>query len=217
MRRTERLFAIAEYLRGRRTGVTAGELAERFDVTIRTMYRDLDSLRAGSLPLNSERGRGGGYALDRAYSLPPVNFTAREAALLITAGKWLTQMRFMPFVDTLQSALEKVQGALSASSQRQLLDHMKTLEFIGVPARPVDAKVRRAIERAWFESLPLRIEYLATSFALSTRRIRVLGVIMERSETLLSCQDLDKNEERQFKLDRIQRAEVLALHEGGAR
>ena len=212
MRRTERLFAIAEYLRGRRTGVTAGELAARFGVTLRTMYRDLDSLRAGALPLNSERGRGGGYALDRAYSLPPVNFTAREAALLITAGRWLAQMRFMPFVDTLQSALEKVQGALSASSQRQLLDHMKTLEFIGVPARPVETHVRRAVERAWFESLPLRIEYLATSYALTKRRVRILGVIMERSETLLLCLDLDKNEERQFKLDRIQRAEVVAAH-----
>lgn len=213
MRRTERLFAITEYLRSRRTGVTAGELAARFGVTLRTMYRDLDSLRAGALPLNSERGRGGGYALDRAYSLPPVNFTAREAALLITAGRWLTQMRFMPFVDTLQSALEKVQGALSASSQRQLLDHMKTLEFIGVPARPVEAHVRRAVERAWFESLPLRIEYLATSYALTKRRVRILGVIMERSETLLLCLDLDKNEERQFKLDRVQRADVVTAHE----
>ena len=83
MRRTERLFALAEYLRGRRTGVTAGQLAERFDVTLRTIYRDLDSLRAADMPLHADRGRGGGFALDRAYSLPPVNFTAREAALLL--------------------------------------------------------------------------------------------------------------------------------------
>src|SRR5579883_147656 len=179
MRRTERLFAIAEYLRGRRTGITAGELAERFGVTLRTMYRDLDALRDASLPVNSERGRGGGYALDRHYALPPVNFTAREAALLIVAGRWLTQMRYMPFVDTLRSALDKVQGALSASSQRQLVDHLKALEFIGVPAKPVDAKVRRAVERAWFESLPLRIKYLDRNFVESARRVRIRKVIME--------------------------------------
>src|SRR5262249_34375836 len=83
MRRTERLFAMAEYLRGRRTGVTAEALAERFGVTVRTVYRDLDSLRDASLPLLAERGRGGGYALDKAYSLPPVNFTSREAAVLV--------------------------------------------------------------------------------------------------------------------------------------
>lgn len=66
MKRTERLFALTEHLRARRTGVTAEALAERFGVTVRTIYRDLDTLRAASLPLAAERGRGGGYALDKS-------------------------------------------------------------------------------------------------------------------------------------------------------
>src|SRR5919201_1697908 len=111
VKRSERLFALAEYLRGRRTGVTAEELAERFEVTVRTIYRDLDTLRAASMPLSAERGRGGGYALDRSYSLPPVNFTAREAALLIALGRFAIDMRLMPFNDTLESALDKVRSA----------------------------------------------------------------------------------------------------------
>src|SRR5262249_46344131 len=82
VRRKSRLFAIAEYLRGRRTGTTAAEIADRFGVTLRTVYRDLEALRDAALPLRADRGRGGGYALDRAYTLPPVNFTAREAAVL---------------------------------------------------------------------------------------------------------------------------------------
>src|SRR5688500_9447098 len=118
MRRTERLFALAEYLRGRRTGITAEELAERFEVTIRTIYRDLDTLRAASLPVSAERGRGGGYALDRSYSLPPVNFTAREAALLVALGRFAVNMRLLPYVETLDSALKQVRGALSTSAQR---------------------------------------------------------------------------------------------------
>ena len=77
MRRKPRLFALAEHLRGRRTGVTAEELARRFGVTVRTIYRDLDALRDASLPLRADRGRGGGYALDRSYTLPPVNFSPR--------------------------------------------------------------------------------------------------------------------------------------------
>ncbi|MEO0814413.1 MAG: HTH domain-containing protein, partial [Myxococcota bacterium] len=105
MKRTERLFAIAEYLRGRRTGVTAESLAARFGVTVRTIYRDLDSLRDAALPLHSERGRGGGFALDRAYSLPPVNFTAREAAMLVFAGDYLDRMRSMPFSRAMRGAL----------------------------------------------------------------------------------------------------------------
>jgi len=208
MRRTERLFAIAEYLRGRRTGVTASTLAERFGVTARTMYRDLDALRGAELPVNAERGRGGGYALDRHYSLPPVNFTPREAALLVALGRWLAEMRFVPFADTLGSALDKVQGALSTSSQRQVLEHMKALEIVGVPARPVNPKVQRTIERAWFESLPIRIKYLTSSFAESPHHVRIRKVRMERTETLLFCDDLETNEQRAFKLDRILVAEI---------
>src|SRR5947209_7761297 len=103
MKRTQRLFALAEYLRGRRTGVTAETLAERFEVTVRTIYRDLDALRDAALPVGAERGRGGGYALDKNYTLPPVNFTAREAALLVAIGKNAIAMRQIPFTDTLES------------------------------------------------------------------------------------------------------------------
>src|SRR5213082_1498401 len=104
MRRQERLFAIAEHLRGRRTGVTAEGLAERFGVTVRTIYRDLDSLRAAELPVQADRGRGGGYALDRNYSLPPVNFTAREAALLVALARLATEQRLVPFPKAIENA-----------------------------------------------------------------------------------------------------------------
>src|SRR5215472_6485480 len=130
MRRRERLFAIAEYLRGRRSGVTAETLADRFGVTVRTVYRDLDSLRAAELPLRADRGRGGGYALDRAYTLPPINFTPREAALLVTLGRFAAQMRLLPFVDTLAGALDKVRGALSASAQRAMIDLTEAIQFV---------------------------------------------------------------------------------------
>jgi predicted DNA-binding transcriptional regulator YafY len=118
--RQARLFAIAEYLRGRRTGVTARMIADRFGITPRTVYRDLDALRAADLPLHAEQGRGGGYALDRHYALPPINLNAREAAVLVALGAYATRMRLLPFAETLEGALDKVRGALSASAQREL-------------------------------------------------------------------------------------------------
>src|SRR6202000_899906 len=121
--------ALAEALRARRTGVTAEELAERFNVAPRTIYRDLDALRAAELPLQAERGRGGGYALERSYTLPPVNFTAREAALLTLLGRFAIDMRLLPFAGTLESALEKVRAALSTSAQRELLSRLSELSF----------------------------------------------------------------------------------------
>jgi predicted DNA-binding transcriptional regulator YafY len=63
----------------------------------------------------------------------------------------------------------------------------------------------RAVEQAWFENTVLRIEY-AGHAGMTKRRVRLQSIVMERGETLLNCLDLDKNESRQFKLDRIQHA-----------
>ncbi|MGE6761294.1 HTH domain-containing protein [Corallococcus exiguus] len=209
MQRTERLFALAEYLRGRRTGVTAEVLAERFSVTVRTIYRDLDALRAAALPVGAERGRGGGYALDRGYSLPPVNFTAREAALVVALGRFAIDMRLLPFTGTLESALDKVRSALSTSAQRELLARLRELTFLGVPSLPTRKPVREALERAWFERQPLRITYVDSNFLETVREVRIESVVMDRHETRLDAVDLASGERRHFRLDRITRAEVV--------
>jgi predicted DNA-binding transcriptional regulator YafY len=209
VQRTERLFALAEYLRGRRTGVTAEVLAERFGVTVRTIYRDLDALRAAAMPVAAERGRGGGYALDRSYSLPPVNFTAREAALLVALGRYAIEMRLLPFTGTLEAGLDKVRAALSTSAQRELLARLKELSFVGVPALPSKKAVRAAVEQAWFEHAPLRITYVDSHFAQTTRTIRIESVVMERHETRLDAVDVETGQRRHFRLDRVEVAEVV--------
>ena len=213
MRRAERLFALAEYLRGRRTGVTAEELAQRFGVTVRTIYRDLDSLRDASLPLHAERGRGGGFALDRSYTLPPVNFTAREAALLVAVGRWIHNLRLLPFTDTLGSALEKVRAALPDRTQRELARLEGSLSYVGVPAQRVADGVREAVERAWFDNAPLLIHYDGAR-GITERTVRIEQVVMERTETLLNCHDLNKDAPRQFRMHKILKAAVVesAIH-----
>ena len=211
MRKKSRLFALAEALRARRTGVTAQELANRFGVTLRTIYRDLEALQDAGMPIKADRGRGGGYALDRSYSLPPVNFTAREAALLVALGRFAIEMRLLPFAETLETALDKVRAALSTSAQRELLTRLSELSFHGVPGLPSKKSVRTALERAWFEQRPLRIVYVDGNFVEKSRTIRVRGVLMERHETRLDAVDVDTDERRHFRLDRIVHAEVVRL------
>ncbi len=213
MRRQARLFALAEHLRARRTGITASELAERFGVTVRTMYRDLDALREAELPLSAERGRGGGYALDRAYSLPPINFTAREAALLSALGRWAIDTRLVPFTQTLGSAIDKVRGALAASAQRELLTLMKELTFVGIPAHPAAPGVREAVEDAWFERTPVRVHYRAADGTASQRTLQIRAITMERSLTLVHCEEPGHGERRSLRLDRIVR---VVPHSGSA-
>ncbi|RYZ41411.1 MAG: WYL domain-containing protein, partial [Myxococcaceae bacterium] len=164
---------------------------------------------AAALPVGAERGRGGGYALDRSYSLPPVNFTAREAALMVALGRFAIDMRLLPFTGTLESALDKVRSALSTSAQRELLARLRELTFLGVPSLPTRKGVREALERAWFERQPLRITYVDGNFLETTREVRIESVVMDRHETRLDAVDLASGERRHFRLDRISRAEVL--------
>jgi len=209
MRRSERLFAIAEHLRSRRSGVTAAALAERFGVTLRTMYRDLESLRTAELPLVAERGRGGGFALERDYSMPPVNFTAREAAVLISAARFLAAMRVLPFAETLATASDKLRAALSRSAQREFLKRLDELQFVGVPAKATLPEVRAALEQAWLLQRPLWLRY-AGSRGETERTVRLETIVMERGETLLNVIDLAHGEARQLRLDRVLAARVEA-------
>lgn len=210
MRKKSRLFALAEYLKGRRTGVTAEQLAEKFGVTVRTIYRDLDALRDASLPVSAERGPGGGYALDRAYTLPPVNLTPREAALLVVLGRFATETRLVPFVDTLDAALTKVRGALTAGQQREALAHADKLVFAAIPVLPTLPAVRRIIEEAWFEQRAVCVTYRRGDGSCNTRTVRIARVLMERTMTMLECEDVETREVRGVRLDRVESA---VLHE----
>lgn len=206
MRRQARLFAITEFLRARKTGVTAAVLAERFGVTLRTIYRDLDLLRSADLPLHAEQGRGGGYALDRHYTLPPINLSAREAAVLIAICSHAIQMRLVPFGQSLQQSLDKIRGALSASTQRDLLTSLGELKFTGVPAVAGTPAVRKAIEDAWFGQRALDVKHRGADGQVSERRVTLTSLVMERSLTLVNCVDVTTGEKRQYRIDRLEAA-----------
>jgi predicted DNA-binding transcriptional regulator YafY len=161
------------------------------------------------MPIRADRGRGGGYALDKGYQLPPINFTAREAALLVALARLAVEQRLMPFPSAIEKAADKVRAALTTSAQRELLALVGELQLIGVPALPVPPGVRDAIETAWFESRALRIVYEKKAWQLSPRLVRIRNLVFDRQVTLLNVVDLESGEDRQFRLDKIKQATVL--------
>jgi len=209
MRKKSRLFALAEALRARRTGITAQELANRFGVTLRTIYRDLEALQDAGMPIKADRGRGGGYALDKNYQLPPINFTAREAALLVAMSRFVMEQRLIPFPATIESAIDKVRAALTTSAQRELLQLVSQLQLVGVPALPIPPSVREAIETAWFENRALRIVYEKKAWQLSPRLVKIRNLVFDRQVTLLNVVDLETNQDRQFRVDKIKQATLM--------
>ena len=118
--RTERLHALTESLRRAGTsGRPAQQLAAEFEVTSRTIKRDLAALEAGGLPVWGRTGPGGGYGLAPGSSLPPVNFTAAQALAPSAAVAVSTQA---PFSGAARTATRKVLDVLDPLVRRRATD-----------------------------------------------------------------------------------------------
>jgi len=129
----DRLTAILLLLqRGKRT---AGEIARRFEVSRRTIQRDIDALCEMGIPIAAELGASGGYTLPPDYSLPPLALTLHEALLLRLALSSLSQLSETPFKQERESLLVKVQTLLPRREREDLGQLEQTLS-LDVPSRP---------------------------------------------------------------------------------
>src|SRR3954464_12200174 len=117
MNRIDRLYALVEELRaaGPR-GRTARQLAVNFEVSVRTIERDVSALGQAGVPLATKTGRAGGVTLDRSMSLPPLNFTAGEAAAVAVA---LSRSEHVLFARDARSALLKIVAAMPERAVEQ--------------------------------------------------------------------------------------------------
>src|SRR5256885_7984785 len=106
MNRTDRLYAMVEELRAVTPRPRSARwLARRFEVSSRTVERDIGALQEAGVPFYAEPGRLGGYVLDKAHPLPPVNVSPAEAVAIAVA---LEKLRGTPFHDAARSALRQV-------------------------------------------------------------------------------------------------------------
>ena len=110
--RTDRLYAIVEELRARAPRcLGAMAMAHRFEVSVRTIERDLSALQQAGVPIWSQPGPGGGYSLDPTSTLPPLNLTPGEATAIAVA---LAATSPMPFASAGRSALQKLTAVMSS-------------------------------------------------------------------------------------------------------
>ncbi len=107
MNRIDRLTAILLLLQARKR--TAGEIAQRFEVSRRTVLRDIQALSEMGIPIAADLGVSGGYTLPPDYSLPPLALTLHEALLLRLALSSLSQLGETPFKQERESLLAKIQ------------------------------------------------------------------------------------------------------------
>ena len=202
MNRTDRLYAIVEELRARSPRPVSGRvLAERFEVTTRTIERDVLALQEAGVPIFAEPGRTGGYVLDAVRTLPPVNFTPAEAAAIAVA---LNTRGATPFTASARAALTKVLAAMSEADAAAARDLGGRILVFSPPddqePRPV---VPHVIEQAIVERRVLRVAYRDKTGAATTREIEPLAIVGVAPNWYLSAWCRLREAVRAFRLDRI--------------
>ncbi|HEX4202865.1 MAG TPA: HTH domain-containing protein [Ktedonobacteraceae bacterium] len=151
MNRIDRLTAILLLLQGGKR--SAGEIARRFEVSRRTIQRDIDALCEMGIPIAAALGTSGGYSLPSDYSLPPLALTLHEALLLRLALSSLSQLSDTPFKQECISLLDKAQALLSRQ-EGQDLNQLQQALSLDVPSRPyptpfLDHLLENAHEQQW--------------------------------------------------------------------
>jgi len=205
MNRIDRLYAMVEELRaaGPR-GRTARQLAFHFEVNVRTIERDLSALGQAGVPLATKQGRTGGYTLDRSMSLPPLNFTPREAAAVAVA---LSRSEHVLFAKDARSALLKIAAAMP---ERALEEARTTAEKVRLLVQPVpdpDAEIAEIIWRAVRENHLLRIRYIDVGGVETERIIEPQHVVVGPNGSYLTAWCHLRKDDRVFRMDRITHAE----------
>lgn len=206
MNRLDRLLAMILVLQGRRL-VTAEYLAEHFDLSVRTVYRDLAALGEAGVPIAAQAGVG--YSLLKGYHLPPVNFTEQEAAALITGGLLVQQFTDPSLSGAMQSALAKVRSVLPAAQRERIASLEQGMASLGSPlgAPPSHLDV---VQRALGLRRVLRFDYAAANGQQTAgREVEPHGLIyyLQRWHLIGWCRL--RRDYRDFRCDRLRAIEVL--------
>ncbi|HZY81382.1 MAG TPA: YafY family protein [Cyclobacteriaceae bacterium] len=206
MNRIDRLTAILIHLQTKRV-VKAEEIADRFGMSLRTVYRDVKALMEAGVPIGSEAGKG--YFIVDGYHLPPVMFTQDEASSMLLAGKLVDKMADKSVRGAYESAMHKIKSVLNESEK----DHLQNLEsHIEVFLRSrYEVKQREEfpdhfmtdIQRAVAKKEVLRIDYSNNEEELSTREVEPIGIFYYSMAWHLIGWCRLRNGYRDFRADRI--------------
>lgn len=205
MRRTERLFAIIQRLRGRHRPLTGAELAAELEVSLRTVYRDVAELTRQRVPIRGEAGTG--YVLDAGYDLPPLMLTEDELEAAMLGASWVAQRGDPALARAARSLADKLRDVVPPALRRG------AREMASRPARPLEpladaidlATVREAIRGA----RKMQIRYVGDDGRESERVVWPFFIAyLERVRVVAAHCEL-RGAFRHFRTDRIRGARVL--------
>lgn len=212
MRRADRLFRIVQLLRAGRLQ-TARTLAEKLEVSPRTIYRDVQDLQLSGVPILGEAGTG--YTLRRDYDLPPLMFDAREITALVLGSRMVAAFGDPELAASARDALRKIEAVLTPAL-RDKIDAVRlyapAIESPDQARNQADTKTRHCLEQlrnAIELSRIVQTTYGDEKAAVTSRRLRPMALLFWGNVwTLVAWCEL-RNSFRSFRPDRFQSLETL--------
>src|SRR5439155_5096100 len=198
MRRADRLFAIVQYLRGRRL-TTAAQLAHWLEVSERTIYRDIADLSASVVPVDGEAGAG--YRIRAGFDLPPLMFTFDEIDALVIGARFVESWGGPELGRGARSALAKIAAALP--SEKRIALERTTLFAPGFFIDPKPGERLDALRHAIVDHRFADLDYRDSAEQPTKRRVRPLGLYFWGDAWTLGAWCELRQDFRNFGLDRI--------------
>jgi predicted DNA-binding transcriptional regulator YafY len=213
MNRIDRISAILIQLQSRRV-VKASDIADRFNISLRTVYRDIRTLEEAGIPLIGEAGVG--YSIMDGYRLPPVMFTREEATAFLTAEKLMEKLTDPSSDENYKSAMYKIRSVLRMAEKDFLENidgHIEVLKSRRSSGIKLDLNPLQIILRGIGERTVLSIHYFAFhSQEKSERCIEPIGVFYQDSYWHLIGWCRLRQDYRDFRLDRISNISLTGEH-----
>lgn len=174
MNRIDRLFGILTFLQSKKF-VSAEKIADKFDISIRTVYRDIKALNEQGIPVSFEQHKG--YFIVPGYFLPPVSFNSEEANALLLMERFVYRLADQSIHRHYSNALSKVKAVLRASQK----DHLEFLDrniLLQMPAsiKP-DFDHLSVLQKAISEKHVVELNYKNLNEEVSSRQIEPIGLI----------------------------------------
>jgi len=207
MTQLSRLIAILTLLKSKRI-LTAPELSDKFEVSVRTIYRDIRKLETSGVPIITLEGRG--YTLMEGYQVAPVQFTEKQANALITAQHLVNQSNDSSFVSHFEEALTKIKSVFRTSIQEKSELLSDKIYVFDTKRESISSNVLSEIQLAVTNFNYVEINYRkADDPNISFRKIEPCAMYSTNNKWILIAWCHLRQDMRAFRIDRIQHFKVL--------
>jgi predicted DNA-binding transcriptional regulator YafY len=206
-KRLSRLTAILIQLQTKRI-ITAPSLAGKFNVSVRTIYRDIKALEQAGVPVLMEEGKG--YTLMEGYKVPPIMFSENQANALILAEQLVLKNKDSSFIEDYTEAIDKIKAVLGHSEKNKANLLLERTRFEQNVQRERSSNNISQLQFALTNFCLAKIDYTNELNKTTSRIIEPFALLSTTENWLLIAWCRLRNEFRYFRLDRITKTNILS-------